>query len=113
MVALAPGSQLTWAGLSGGLSEEDWMDRRSLAEREGPVQTVVELHVRIDAQAVINGRGQVGGRRRTARRIGRVAVAGTVDDAALDAAAGQHGAENVRPVVAAVASRARPAHHAL
>src|SRR5262249_1926166 len=64
VVGVAPGSQLTWAGLSGGLSEEDWMDRRSFAEREGPVQTVVELHVRIDAQAVINGRGQVGGRRR-------------------------------------------------
>src|SRR5262245_36453383 len=58
---------------------------------------------------MIDGRRQVGGRRRVARRFGGVAVAGAVDRAAADAGAGEDRGEDSSPVVAAITACAGPA----
>src|SRR5437762_2276906 len=66
--------------------QKDIANRRPFTQRLRPPQTVVNGHVRIDAQTVIDGRRQVGGRRRLSGGIGGEAVARTVYHAPLDAA---------------------------
>src|SRR5437870_5583009 len=82
------------------------LDHPAVAQAEGLAQTVVQLGARIDAEEVVDGRGEVDRRDGVERGVGGVLVASTVDGAGLDAAAGQDRGEELAPVVAAVAAGA-------
>src|SRR5262249_21141141 len=85
----------------------------SFTQRHGPVEAIADQHLRIDAEAVIDGRGQVGGVGRIAGGKRREAIAGAVHNAALDTTAGQDAGKDARPVVPAIAARAGASRHAL
>src|SRR5437763_1884469 len=70
---------------------------------ERPAQPVAQLQVSGDAQALVYGGDDVGRRHRATAGPAADLVAGPVDVAALDAAAGQHQAVAEVPVVAAAA----------
>src|SRR5262245_37570268 len=85
-------------GAASGEQVPQWFPFRQL---ERPPQAVAQLRLWVDAKPPEDRRRQVAGRDRVGGRVGAEAVAGTVDHAAADAAAGQHGAVAVRPVGAA------------
>ena len=67
----------------------------------GPVEVVVDHRVGGDAEGMVHGGVEVLGRDGVFDGMGRLLVTLTVDLAALDAAAGEHGALQRAPVVAA------------
>ena len=74
---------------------------RPVARREGAAGGVDQLGLGVEAEPPVDRGGQVGGGDRVGGGVGAVAVAGAVDVAPLDAAAGEHGRVAVGPVVAA------------
>lgn len=69
--------------------------------------------MRIDTEAVIDRGGEIFGRSRIVGGIRGEAVARTVNDAAANAAAGEHRRETTRPVITTVAARTRSADNPL
>src|SRR5438874_9798666 len=58
MIALLPNyTLLNWLAQEG-------FNHLPIAQRDRPAQAVVDLHPRIDAKAVVDGRCEIGGRRR-------------------------------------------------
>src|SRR5262249_45289778 len=88
-------------------SGDNCSKRRSFAERIRPILLVAKLPARIDAQAVINSRRQIGRSRWIACGIGRVAIRGPVDLSAFDAASSEDRAEGIWPMVSTVGTRPR------
>src|SRR5437667_213475 len=70
-------------------------------DHQRPPLLVGDLGARVNAQAVVNSRGQVGRADWVGGGIGGAAVGGTVHLAAPNAAAGQHYRVTVRPVIRA------------
>src|SRR5688572_498059 len=85
---------------------QDGVDELAFIQRERPAEPIANLRAWIDAEAMVNGGGEVGGGRGVGVGLGGVAVARAMDNAAANAAAGQDGSEDLEPVIAAVASRA-------
>src|SRR5260370_31876270 len=71
------------------------------AEGQGPAERVVDLRMRVIAETVKNGRGQVLGQHAALLGVAADAVGGAVGLAATHAAAGHRHGEDVAPVVAA------------
>src|SRR5262245_3810637 len=92
---------------------QDGPNRLTVAQGHGPGQLVADLHLRIDAQAMIDRGDDVRGGDGVGRRVGGIAVTGAMDDPALDAAAGEDAGEAVRPVVAAVLAGPGTTNHRL
>ena len=83
-------------------SEESWIDgaeagsSENLADRlaamgdgDRPAGAVVDRHLRVDAQALVDRRANVGGAHRPVLDVGRLRVGRAVDRAAPDAGAGE------------------------
>src|SRR5438132_9637457 len=73
----------------------------ALRRRVRPSRPVVELHMRIDAQALINCGTDISGSNREIFDIGGVGVGGAVDSAAADAGPSKEHGIAIGPVVAA------------
>src|SRR5262245_53834856 len=71
------------------------------ARDERPAFEVVEMGARVDAEAVIDGRGDIGGADGVGRGISRGPIGGAIDVAAAHAAAGEQDRVAEGPVIAA------------
>ena len=70
-------------------------------DRVGPPHPIVDLHVGIDTEQVVNGGHQFARMDRIARRIACILIRDAVDMPLFDTAAGQQAEPTLRPMVAA------------
>src|SRR5438046_555704 len=82
-------------------SRENLADRfAALGDRDGPAGAVVDRHLRVDAEAFVNGGADVGGAVRVVPNERSMFVRGAVDRAAADARPRQDHRIAVTPVIA-------------
>src|SRR5207237_734218 len=92
------GRRRWWPARATALSQQ-LVEHAAFGDGEWSALRVADLAARIDAQAVVEGSGEVAGGDRVGGGVGAVRRAGAEDLPAADAAAREQRAEDVRPVV--------------